>query len=56
MLYADVMTNSLRKALEETARRRTKQTAWNDAHGESEPVSRLRLGWQHHAHTGRRPQ
>ena len=33
ILYADTMTGSLRFALEETARRRAKQTAWNEAHG-----------------------
>ncbi|RYJ04029.1 MAG: excinuclease ABC subunit UvrB [Acetobacteraceae bacterium] len=33
ILYADKMTDSLRKALEETDRRRTKQIAWNTAHG-----------------------
>ena len=33
ILYADVMTKSLTQALEETARRRAKQTAWNEAHG-----------------------
>ena len=33
VLYADVMTDSLRRALEETARRRAKQTAWNEEHG-----------------------
>ncbi len=33
ILYADVMTNSLRKAIEETDRRRAKQKAWNEAHG-----------------------
>jgi len=32
ILYADTMTNSLRRALEETDRRRTKQTEWNTAH------------------------
>ena len=31
--YADVMTRSLRAALEETDRRRQKQEAWNTAHG-----------------------
>jgi excinuclease ABC subunit B len=33
VLYADVMTNSLKRALEETERRRAKQTAWNAEHG-----------------------
>ncbi len=36
--YADVMTRSLRAALEETDRRRQKQEAWNTAHGIT-PVS-----------------
>jgi excinuclease ABC subunit B len=33
ILYADVMTNSLKAALEETERRRTIQMAYNEAHG-----------------------
>ena len=33
ILYADTITESLRAALDETARRRTKQAAWNQAHG-----------------------
>jgi len=33
ILYADVMTDSLKRALEETERRRAKQIAWNEAHG-----------------------
>jgi excinuclease ABC subunit B len=33
ILYADTMTQSLRYALEETERRRAKQSEWNAAHG-----------------------
>jgi excinuclease ABC subunit B len=33
ILYADTLTNSLRRAIEETDRRRAKQSAWNAAHG-----------------------
>ncbi|MCO6415395.1 excinuclease ABC subunit UvrB [Siccirubricoccus sp. KC 17139] len=33
VLYADRMTDSLRRALEETERRRAKQMAWNAEHG-----------------------
>jgi excinuclease ABC subunit B len=33
VLYADTMTNSLKRALEETERRRAKQIAWNTEHG-----------------------
>jgi len=33
VLYADVMTESLRRALEETSRRRAKQMQWNEEHG-----------------------
>jgi len=33
VLYADTMTRSLKQALDETERRRAKQTAWNEAHG-----------------------
>jgi excinuclease ABC subunit B len=33
VLYADTMTDSLTRALEETERRRNKQIAWNQAHG-----------------------
>ncbi len=33
ILYADRITGSIRRALGETERRRTKQLAWNEAHG-----------------------
>src|SRR6056300_779992 len=33
ILYADRITDSMRYALDETERRRTKQQEWNDAHG-----------------------
>ena len=33
ILYADVMTKSLRYAIEETERRRNRQRAWNEEHG-----------------------
>ena len=33
ILYADKMTDSLKAAIEETNRRRTKQSEWNEAHG-----------------------
>jgi excinuclease ABC subunit B len=33
ILYADRMTDSMRRALEETERRRSKQLSWNEAHG-----------------------
>jgi excinuclease ABC subunit B len=33
ILYADVMTDSMRKALDETSRRRVTQVAYNELHG-----------------------
>jgi excinuclease ABC subunit B len=33
ILYADVITKSMKKAMDETLRRREKQIAWNETHG-----------------------
>jgi excinuclease ABC subunit B len=44
ILYADVMTKSLEQALGETERRRTKQTAWNAAHGITPQSIRKNIG------------
>ncbi|MFT8807536.1 excinuclease ABC subunit UvrB [Gluconobacter sp.] len=44
LLYADKMTDSLKYAIEETARRRTKQMEWNEAHGITPMTVRSRIG------------
>ncbi len=44
ILYADVMTVSLRYAIEETERRRTKQSAWNAANGITPQSVRSHIG------------
>ena len=44
ILYADVMTGSLRFAIEETERRRAKQHAWNEAHGITPTSVRSHIG------------
>lgn len=44
LLYADKMTDSLKFAIEETARRRAKQTEWNEAHGITPQSVRTKIG------------
>ena len=44
LLYADKMTDSLRFAIDETARRRALQTQWNEAHGITPTTVRTKIG------------
>jgi excinuclease ABC subunit B len=44
ILYADVMTRSLRAAIEETERRRNKQRSWNEANGITPVSIRRQIG------------
>jgi excinuclease ABC subunit B len=44
VLYADVMTRSLRAAIEETERRRNKQRSWNEANGITPVSIRRQIG------------
>ncbi len=44
LLYADTMTDSLRYAIEETDRRRTRQADWNTAHGITPQSVRTHIG------------